>query len=245
MPDVGEDRFMDRYPPIAEHGLIGDLQTAALVTTDGTVDWWCCPRFDSPSVFASLLDHDNGGRFRIGPEGDEYVTRQLYFPDTAILITHFMTPDGVGEVTDFMPIDDPHRASDRHRLVRLVRCVRGQMRFAFECAPRFDYGRQPHELELTDEGAVFRTPTLQLTVHGGGAGAMQRHGNDVRGALTVRAGQAGGWCWSRSPRAHPSRRSLTSCCACSRRRRGSGGAGWPAPATGAAGASRSTARRSP
>ena len=159
---------MERYPPIAEHGLIGDLQTAALVTTDGTVDWFCCPRFDSPSVFASLLDHDNGGHFRIGPEGDDYVARQLYFPDTAILITRFMTPDGVGEVIDFMPVDDPQRASDRHRLVRVVRCVRGQMRFVFECAPRFDYGRQPHELELTDDGAVFRTPTLQLTLHGAG-----------------------------------------------------------------------------
>src|SRR4029453_18822259 len=183
---------MDRYPPIAEHGLIGDLQTAALVTTDGTVDWWCCPRFDSPSVFASLLDHDNGGRCRIGPEDGDYVTRQLYFPDTAILITRFMTPDGVGEVIDFMPVDDPARASDRHRLVRVVRCVRGEMRFVFECAPRFDYGRQPHELELTDEGAVFHSPTLALTVHGAGQRAMERDGNDLRGALTVRAGQAGG-----------------------------------------------------
>ena len=183
---------MEGYPPIAEHGLIGDLQTAALVTTDGSVDWWCCPRFDSPSVFASLLDRDNGGQFRIGPEDDDYVARQLYFPDTAILITRFMTPEGVGEVLDFMPIDDPHRATDRHRLVRVLRCVRGQMRFIFECAPRFDYGRQPHELELTDEGAVFRTPTLQLTLHGAGHGAMQRHGNDVTGALTVNAGQAGG-----------------------------------------------------
>jgi GH15 family glucan-1,4-alpha-glucosidase len=183
---------MDRYPPIAEHGLIGDLQTAALVTADGAVDWFCCPRFDSPSVFGSLLDRDNGGRFRIGPEGDDHVTRQLYFPDTAVLVTRFMTPDGVGEVLDFLPVDHPKQASDRHRLVRVVRCVRGQMRFVFECAPRFDYGRQPHELELTDEGAVFRTPTLALTLHGGGAGAMQRHGNDVRGALTVRAGQAGG-----------------------------------------------------
>jgi Trehalase-like, N-terminal len=71
---------MDRYPPIAEHGLIGDLQTAALVASDGTVDWWCCPRLDSPSVFASLLDHDKGGRFRIAPEGDDYVVRQPYFP---------------------------------------------------------------------------------------------------------------------------------------------------------------------
>jgi GH15 family glucan-1,4-alpha-glucosidase len=183
---------MDRYPPIADHGLIGDLQTAALVTADGSVDWFCCPRFDSPSVFASLLDHDKGGRFRIAPEGGDYVAKQLYFPDTAILITRFLTPGGVGEVVDFMPVPDTRQATDRHRLVRLVRCVRGELRLVVECAPRFDYGRQPHELEVTSQGAVFRTPTLRLTLHGGGAGALQRHGDDVRGALTVRAGQAGG-----------------------------------------------------
>jgi len=115
---------MDRYPPISEHGLIGDLQTAALVSTDGTIDWFCCPRFDSPSIFASLLDHDRGGYFRIGPDRDDYVSRQLYFPDTAILITRFMTSDGVGEVVDFMPVLEG-KASDRHRLVRLVRVARG------------------------------------------------------------------------------------------------------------------------
>src|SRR5215203_4601746 len=183
---------MDRYPPIAEHGLIGDLQTAALVTTDGSVDWFCCPRFDSPSVFGSLLDRERGGHFRIAAEGDDVVVRQLYFPDTAILVTRFMTPGGVGEVLDFMPVEDPQQATDRHRLVRVVRCVRGQLRFVFECAPRFDYGRQEHQLELTDQGAVFRTPTLQLTLHGGGAGAMQRDGDDVHGELTLSAGQTGG-----------------------------------------------------
>jgi GH15 family glucan-1,4-alpha-glucosidase len=183
---------MDRYPPIAEHGLIGDLQTAALVTTDGSVDWFCCPRFDSPSVFGSLLHAEGGGRFRIAAEGDDVVVRQLYFPDTAILVTRFMTPEGVGEVLDFMPVEEPQRASDRHRLVRVVRCVRGQIRFKLECAPRFDYGRQAHELELTEHGAVFHTPTLQLTLHGGGEGAMRRHGDDVGAELTLRAGQTGG-----------------------------------------------------
>ena len=107
---------VDSWPPIAEHGLIGDLQTAALVATDGTINWWCTPRFDSPSVFGSLLDPANGGHFRIAPETDDYVVRQMYFPDTAIVITRFMTPDGVGEVIDFMPIEEPHRATDRHRL---------------------------------------------------------------------------------------------------------------------------------
>src|ERR1700756_427875 len=82
---------MARYPNISEHGLIGDLQTAALVTSDGTVDFFCCPRFDSPSIFASLLDAERGGHFSIKPAADGYVTKQLYFPDTAMLITRFMT----------------------------------------------------------------------------------------------------------------------------------------------------------
>jgi len=106
---------MSRYPGISDHGLIGDLQTAALVTTDGCVDWFCTPRFDAPSVFAALLDADQGGHFRIAPEGCEYVTRQMYVPDTAILITRFMSAGGVGEVCDFMPVHTG-RATGRHRM---------------------------------------------------------------------------------------------------------------------------------
>src|SRR5215472_10871178 len=89
---------------IAEHGLIGDLQTAALVATDGTIDWFCCPRFDSPSVFARILDRERGGYFRIAPANADCVVKQLYFPDTAILITRFMSEDGVAELVDFMPL---------------------------------------------------------------------------------------------------------------------------------------------
>src|SRR6266545_2993020 len=91
-----------RYLPIAEHGLIGDLHTVALVGTDGTIDWYCCPRFDSPSVFAAILDADHGGLFRISPDGDGWSSKQLYLPDTNVLITRFLMPDGVGEVQDFM-----------------------------------------------------------------------------------------------------------------------------------------------
>ena len=76
-----------RYLPIAEHGLIGDLHTAALVGTDGTIDWYCCPRFDSPSVFAALLDADRGGRFRITPDVRDWTSRQLYLPDTNIPVS--------------------------------------------------------------------------------------------------------------------------------------------------------------
>ena len=179
-----------RYPPIADHGLVGDLQTAALITVDGTLDWFCCPRFDSPSVFASLLDHDRGGYFQICPASADSVARQLYFPDSAVLITRFMTEEGVGEVLDFMPIDQPEKRTDRHRLVRMVRAVRGTMRFVLECAPRFDYGRAAHELEVTDGGAVFRSSNLNLTLHS--AVRLERQGNDVRGEVTVREGEVAG-----------------------------------------------------
>src|SRR5215469_14642101 len=138
---ASEDKMVERYPEISDHGLIGDLQTAALVTTQGTVDWFCVPRFDSPSVFASLLDHDRGGYFQIAPDGSDGASRQLYLPESAVLITRFMAGDGVGEVVDFMPVHEPHTPTRRHRLVRMMRCVRGTMRFVLECAPRFDYGR--------------------------------------------------------------------------------------------------------
>ena len=114
---------MYQYPEIADHGLIGDLQTAALIDTNGTVDWFCCPRFDSPSVFASILDAERGGFMRIAPEGGGFVTRQLYLPDTAILVTRFLSDAGVGEVIDFMPVAEGP-ATDWHRLIRLVRVVR-------------------------------------------------------------------------------------------------------------------------
>ena len=89
---------------------------------------------------------------------DAFSSQQMYLPDTAILITRFLTPEGIGEVVDFMPVSGDV-ATDRHRLVRLVRCVRGRMTFELDIAPRFDYGRKPHELHITDSGGVF-SPTV-------------------------------------------------------------------------------------
>ncbi|MFB9909190.1 glycoside hydrolase family 15 protein [Allokutzneria oryzae] len=149
---------------IADHGLVGDLQTAALVATDGSIDWFCCPRFDSPSVFGALLDDARGGHFRISPVGTEYRTKQMYFPDSAALITRFFTEDGVGEVIDFMPPVDSN-ATDNHRIARMLRCVRGAINFEVVVAPRFDYGRQAHQTNVTEHGAVFTTDELALTVH--------------------------------------------------------------------------------
>ncbi|MGW9197064.1 glycoside hydrolase family 15 protein [Micromonospora chersina] len=155
---------MQSYPAVEDHGLIGDLQTAALITKDGTLDWFCAPRFDSPSIFGGLLDRRRGGYFQLSPDGVDYTSKQLYLPGTPILITRFLSADGVGELVDFMPVTGD-RATDNHRLVRMLRVVRGSMRFRLECRPRFNYGRDRHELEVHPTGTVFRAPGLSLTMH--------------------------------------------------------------------------------
>jgi GH15 family glucan-1,4-alpha-glucosidase len=150
------------YPPIEGHGLIGDLQTAALVAQDGTIDWFCAPRFDSPSVFAGLLDQKVGGYCRLRPERDDFVARQLYLPGTAILITRFMSPEGVGELIDFMPVTGAE-PTDVHRIVRIMRVVRGRARYVFECRPGFDYARAEHEVIRHPAGVEARSPAARLT----------------------------------------------------------------------------------
>jgi GH15 family glucan-1,4-alpha-glucosidase len=190
---------MSDYPLIADHGLIGDLQTSALVATDGSIDWFCAPRFDSPSIFGALLDHRRGGHFKLRPTVDEVTYKQLYFPDTAILVTRFMTEAGVGEVVDFMPVTGTV-ATDRHQLVRLVRCVRGQMTFALDIAPRFDYGREAHKTHLSDDGALFEGEAgTSMAAHLIKEPEDERNARisideqgDVHAELTLRAGQMRG-----------------------------------------------------
>lgn len=188
--------MVDRYPPIAEHGMVGDLQTAALVSSAGTIDWWCTPRFDSPSVFASLLDSERGGHCRFAvdlPEGEGLTVRQLYLSDTAVLITRYMAPGGVGEVADFMaPVDSP-TPTDRHRIIRIARVVRGSLPFTFSCRPRFDYARAPHTLTLPpddDRSAVFHGPGTDLHLQCTPGVAFHADGDDVTGRFTLSAGQA-------------------------------------------------------
>jgi GH15 family glucan-1,4-alpha-glucosidase len=177
-----------RYLPIAEHGLIGDLHTVALVGTDGTIDWYCCPRFDSPSVFGAILDADRGGLFRVAPQGEGWSSKQLYLPDTNVLITRFLMPDGVGEVQDFMPLPRSGAAVGRHRIIRRLVAVRGHMDFVVDVAPRFDYARARHQVELTPHGALLRSPGLALSL------STRRpleivDGGDVRTRVAVRAGE--------------------------------------------------------
>ncbi|WP_230880856.1 glycoside hydrolase family 15 protein [Planomonospora sp. ID91781] len=184
---------MNGYPQIADHGMIGDLQTAALVSGTGTIDWWCTPRFDSPSIFASLLDSERGGHCRFAVDADRVAgttVRQLYLPDTAILVTRFMAPGGVGEVADFMEPNPSATASDRHRLVRVARVVRGSLPFTLVCRPRFDYGRAPHTLTLLDDGsALFHGPRTDLHVQATAPLTLRPDGDDVVADFTLQAGE--------------------------------------------------------
>jgi GH15 family glucan-1,4-alpha-glucosidase len=199
---------MNTYPAIEDHGLIGDLQTAALVASDGTIDWFCAPRFDSPAIFASLLDQQKGGHFRICPIGTDYVTKQLYLPGTPILITRFLSADGVGEVIDFMPIAGD-RVTDRHRLVRMIRVVRGQMRFELDCQPQFNFGRDKHQTELGDDGVSFRSAGTTMNVssarHGALAelGDVERAGNGIQVRMTLSVGDVGGMVLETQPGGPP------------------------------------------
>ena len=147
------------YLPIEDHGIIGDLRTAALVGIDGTIDWLCLPRFDAPSVFASILDDEKGGHFRLRPLNYAR-SQQLYLPDTNVLLTRFLSPEGVAELLDFMPIE--RGREERHDLIRTVRVVRGRIRFELDCRPAFDYARQKHKVTLGKTGAVFANAEVRL-----------------------------------------------------------------------------------
>jgi GH15 family glucan-1,4-alpha-glucosidase len=199
---------MTGYPAIERHGLIGDLQTAALVCDDGTIDWFCSPRFDSPSLFAALLDADRGGFWRMSAQGD-CVTKQLYLPGTPILITRFLSPDGVAEVVDFMPVTGD-RATDHHMIVRMVRGVRGQLTFEMDIQPRFNYGRDHHAIEFTPDGAVFRSDGMVAQL----CPARRDHRlaaisdihqveGGIRASATVSAGQVGALVLETAPTAAP------------------------------------------
>ena len=146
------------YLPIEEHGIVGDLRTVALVGTDGTVDWYCPSRFDAPSLFGALLDARKGGYFSLWCRGSGR-PKQLYLPDTNILLTRFQGAEAVGEVIDFMVPETRSSGRARDLLVRQARAVRGRATFELACHPAFDYGRVPHQVHLvTGVGAVFESP---------------------------------------------------------------------------------------
>jgi len=136
------------------------MRTAALVGMDGSIDWLCLPNFDSPSVFAAILDAKKGGRFWIALVGSDFRNKQFYWPDTNILITRFLHADGIGEIEDYMPVGQVAASADL--LVRRVRVVRGQVAFRLVCNPAFDYARAPPKVNLGEHGAYFVGPDLAL-----------------------------------------------------------------------------------
>ncbi|WP_431220613.1 glycoside hydrolase family 15 protein [Leifsonia xyli] len=192
----------DGFPDIDQHGMIGDLQTVALVSTEGSIDWFCAPRFDSPSLFAALLDPERGGYFRIHALGERMRLKQMYFPQTAVLITRFMSEDGVGEVIDFMPVaDEPTVATAGRTIVRGVRVVRGKLTFRLECRPRFDYGRRPHTASVSPGGIRFDDGETTAALHGVGGDAVS--GDDVDTEITLEAGDLRLFVFETEPEGEP------------------------------------------
>ena len=147
------------YQPIENYGVIGNMRTVALVGMDGSIDWFCCPNFDSPSVFAAILDEKKGGYFKIAPATTGLTQKQMYWPETNVLVTRFLSPDGVAEVMDFMPVG-PGRG--HYQLIRRVNVVRGTVAFRMECCPAFNYARDGHETQITAGGASFNSGQMGL-----------------------------------------------------------------------------------
>jgi GH15 family glucan-1,4-alpha-glucosidase len=175
------------YQPIENYGVIGDTQTVALVGMNGSIDWFCFPRFDSPSVFAAILDDKKGGHFKIAPRTDAIAHKQLYWPETNVLITRFLSPDGVAEITDYMPIGRGTTAAGNRQVVRRVEMVRGSMAFRLECYPAFNYARDVHETEIFKEGASFHAPGLSLGL--ASSVPLKRDGPGVFAEFTLQEGQ--------------------------------------------------------
>lgn len=178
-----QEREADGYLPIEHHGVIGDLHTVALVGNEGTIDWFCPGRFDAPSMFAAILDCERGGSFSIRPAADDFTTKQLYLPGTAVLVTRFFTESGVGEVVDFMPL----RAADCS-IVRRIEVVRGTLSFRVHCRPAFDYARAEHRLAVEGGLATFLAGDVVAelrSVHG----SLEADGDAAVGELTLGRGE--------------------------------------------------------
>lgn len=150
------------YRPIRDYGVIGDMHSAAMVSRDGSIDWLCFPRFDSPSVFAAILDDKRGGCFAIRPAG-EHRFSQAYLPDTNVLLTSFQTDAGRATVIDFMPVAADIAVSE-HEVIRIVRCESGQMVLDCLFQPRLDYGRGRTRLTPASRGVVARNGEACLSL---------------------------------------------------------------------------------
>jgi len=177
------------YLPIEEHGIVGDLRTVALIGTDGTVDWYCPSRFDAPSLFGALLDARKGGYFSLTSRTGYARPKQLYLPDTNILLTRFQGKEAVGEVIDFMVPETRSTGRARDLLVRQCLAVRGRAIFELACHPAFDYGRAAHEVQIVQGvGAVFTSPLGRAVLRTNVALKVEENG--VAASFTLEEGES-------------------------------------------------------
>ena len=152
------------YKPISDYGVIGDMHTAALVGLDGSIDWYCAPRFDSPSVFAALLDARKGGKFQLSPI-ESFTTKQSYEGDTNVLSTIFESKQGTIKLTDFMPcFMEKGEAKGFQELHRIVDCVEGELGLRIIFRPRLDYARGNTTLLETEEGCTAKNRGHQVNL---------------------------------------------------------------------------------
>jgi GH15 family glucan-1,4-alpha-glucosidase len=140
------------YQPLINYSIIGDLNTVALISIEGSIDFMCFPSFDSPSIFTALIDKEKGGSFSISPKKSGSTFKQMYLPDTNILFTRFLGKESVGEIIDHMPVEEINGGK---KLIRRVTAVRGTMTFTMHCKPRFNYGQDKHKTQKSDKGIQF------------------------------------------------------------------------------------------
>jgi GH15 family glucan-1,4-alpha-glucosidase len=145
---------MKGYHPIEDYGLIGNLHTVALVSKCGSIDYLPFVRFDSPTIFAALLDKEKGGSWEIEPVAEDVHYKQQYIPDTGILLTRFYTHDGIAELTDFMPVKEKEQNC---AVVRILKIITGTLTFRMNCRPRFDYARATHKIVEQDECWILKS----------------------------------------------------------------------------------------
>jgi GH15 family glucan-1,4-alpha-glucosidase len=177
------------FQPIENYGVIGNMKSIALVGMDGSIDFLCYPDFDCPTIFAAMLDEQQGGRFQIEPQLEGTRVRQLYLPETNILLTRFLAEEGVAELTDYMPIEKD-REQQPNEIVRMVSVIRGSVRFKMRCQPRFNYGASGHRTEIADGCAVFSPdesscPAMALYA----TPPLTQQSQDVISEFTLKAGE--------------------------------------------------------
>ncbi|WP_020180773.1 glycoside hydrolase family 15 protein [Methylopila sp. M107] len=183
---MGEANVRRPSAAIEDHALIGDCASAALVSRDGSIDFLCWPRFDSPTIFARILDEEKGGEFFVRPRFETARTLQIYLPDTNVVLTRWLSEEGSAEVTDVMRPERGQDGGDPH-ILRRVEATRGSVAFEARCAPRFDYARSEARPEPTRDGMAFRAghATLRLS----GSQPIEAEGSDAVSRFTLEKGE--------------------------------------------------------